>query len=210
MCFIKRGRMLAVAAGALLASVAAGAAQTTVTATTDLNVRAGPGSQYPVIAVIDAGDNAILKGCIQQSKWCAVDEGDRTGYVYSDYLMADLGGTRVIVTNRPANSDIVYIDPPAEGSIAVIDGATTASIGDELIGPVEDVRVIDPPDTVRTYITTNRVDPVYLDGEVVVGAGIPDRVVLRDIPDYEYRYVYVNGVPALVEPSSRRIVYVAR
>lgn len=210
MCFIKRGRMLAVAAGALLASVAAGAAQTTVTATTDLNVRAGPGSQYPVIAVIDAGDNAILKGCIQQSKWCAVDEGDRTGYVYSDYLMADLGGTRVIVTNRPANSDIVYIDPPAEGSIAVIDGATTASIGDELIGPVEDVRVIDPPDTVRTYITTNRVDPVYLEGEVVVGAGIPDRVVLRDIPDYEYRYVYVNGVPALVEPSSRRIVYVAR
>ena len=210
MTFVERGQMLAVAAGGLLATVAAAAAQTTVTATTDLNVRAGPGSQYPVIAVIDAGDNAILKGCIQQSKWCAVDEGDRTGYVYSDYLMADLGGTRVIVTNRPANSDIVYIDPPAEGSVAVIDGATTASIGDELIGPADDVRVIDPPAPVRTYITTNRVDPVYLEGEVVVGAGIPDRVVLREIPDYEYRYVYVNGVPALVEPESRRIVYVAR
>ena len=32
--------------------------------------------------------------------------------------------------------------------------------------------------------------------------------MLREIPDYEYRYSYVNGQPVLVEPSSRRIVYV--
>lgn len=210
MSFVKRGRMLAIAGGALLSTVAIAAAETPVTATTDLNVRSGPGSQYPVIGVIDAGDTALLKGCIQQSKWCAIDEGDKSGYVFSDYLAADMGGTRVIVTKRPANSDIVYIDPPAEGSIAVIDGATTASIGDELIGPVEDVHVIDPPDMVRTYVTANRVEPVYLDGEVVVGAGLPDRVVLNDIPDYDYEYVYVNGQPVLVEPSSRRIVYVYR
>ena len=62
----------------------------------------------------------------------------------------------------------------------------------------------------RTYVTTNQVEPVYLDGEVVVGAGLPETVELREIPDYEYRYVYVNGQPVLVEPSSRRIVYVVR
>ena len=44
----------------------------------------------------------------------------------------------------------------------------------------------------------------------VAGAGLPETVVLREIPDYEYRYVYVNGQPVLVEPSSRRIVYVMR
>jgi hypothetical protein len=69
---------------------------------------------------------------------------------------------------------------------------------------------IDPPDQVRTYITSNPVDPVYLEGEVVVGAGIPEAVQLREIPDYEYRYVYVNRQPVLVEPGSRRIVYVIR
>jgi hypothetical protein len=63
---------------------------------------------------------------------------------------------------------------------------------------------------VRTYVTSNQVDPVYLDGEVVVGASLPETVQLREIPDYEYRYVYVNGQPVLVEPQSRRIVYVMR
>ena len=68
--------------------------------------------------------------------------------------------------------------------------------------------VIDPPERVRTYVSTNEIEPVYLDGEVVVGAGLPETVELREIPDYEYRYVYVNSQPVLVEPTSRRIVYV--
>jgi hypothetical protein len=70
--------------------------------------------------------------------------------------------------------------------------------------------IIDPPDQVRTYVTSNQADPVYLEGEVVVGATLPETVALREIPDYEYRYVYVNGQPVLVEPSSRQIVYVMR
>ena len=57
----------------------------------------------------------------------------------------------------------------------------------------------------------NPVDPVYLQGEVVVGAGLPETVQLRPVPDYgTYRYVYVNGQPVLVDPASRRIVYVYR
>ena len=83
---------------------------------------------------------------------------------------------------------------------AVIDRTTTSAV----------TAGIDPPERVRTYVTSNRVEPVYLDGDVVVGADLPETVVLRDIPDYEYRYVYVNGQPVLVEPSSRRIVYVMR
>ncbi|TIV09513.1 MAG: DUF1236 domain-containing protein, partial [Mesorhizobium sp.] len=51
---------------------------------------------------------------------------------------------------------------------------------------------------------------VYLDGEVVTGATLPDTVELREIPDYRYRYVYVNNQPALVDPGTRRIVYVMR
>ena len=55
---------------------------------------------------------------------------------------------------------------------------------------------------VRTYVTSNKIDPVYLDGEVVVGAGFSDTVELREIPDYEYRYVCVNGLPV---PGPRKI-----
>ena len=61
-----------------------------------------------------------------------------------------------------------------------------------------------------TYVRTNEVEPVYLDGEVVVGAGLPDTVEIRPIPEYDYNYVYVNRQPVLVEPESRRIVYVIR
>ena len=63
---------------------------------------------------------------------------------------------------------------------------------------------------VVTYVRTNKMEPVYLDGEVVVGASLPETVVLNEVPDYEYRYVYVNGQPVLVEPQTRRIVYVVR
>ena len=63
-----------------------------------------------------------------------------------------------------------------------------------------------PAAEVRTYIGANRLDPVYLDGEVVTGAALPDTVELCEIPDYKYRYVYVNGQPALVDPATRRIM----
>ena len=33
-------------------------------------------------------------------------------------------------------------------------------------------------------------------------------VVLNNVPDYRYQYVYVNDTPVLVDPVTRRIVYV--
>lgn len=45
-------------AGALVAMSGAALAETAVSAVTDLNVRAGPGPQYPVIGVLAAGQSA--------------------------------------------------------------------------------------------------------------------------------------------------------
>ncbi|WP_327787154.1 DUF1236 domain-containing protein [Rhabdonatronobacter sediminivivens] len=56
----------------------------------------------------------------------------------------------------------------------------------------------------------NPVDPIFLDGEVVVGAGIPETVALAEVPESEYYYSYVNGVRVLVERDQRRIVYIVR
>jgi len=195
-----------VAAAALFALGGAAFAQSAVVATTDLNVRAGPGPQHAVVGVVGAGQSATLDGCVQGSKWCVIAFNGGEGWVYSDYITGDFGGTQVVLTERPADSGVVIVDPPAD-----IDVGTTASVsGEILVDDADAGPYIDPPETVRTYMTTNEIDPVYLDGEVVVGAGVPDTVTLREIPDYEYRYVYVNGQPVLVEPDSRRIVYVLR
>ena len=61
-------------AGALVAMSGAALAETAVSAVTDLNVRAGPGPQYPVIGVLAAGQSATLQGCIANSKWCTIAE----------------------------------------------------------------------------------------------------------------------------------------
>ncbi|TIP29824.1 MAG: DUF1236 domain-containing protein [Mesorhizobium sp.] len=190
-------------AGALVAMSGTALADTAVSAVADLNIRAGPGPQYPVIGVLAAGQSATLDGCIQNSKWCTIAEANGQGWIYSDYVTADFGGNEVVLTRRPADADITIVEAPAD--IDDPDIYTGAIVAGE---PIEPIRR--PPAEVRTYIETNRVDPVYLEGEVVTGATLPDTVELREIPDYDYRYVYVNGQPALVDPGTRRIMYVER
>ncbi|TIN09757.1 DUF1236 domain-containing protein [Mesorhizobium sp.] len=190
-------------AGALVAMSGTALADTAVSAVADLNIRAGPGPQYPVIGVLAAGQSATLDGCIQNSKWCTIAEANGQGWIYSDYVTADFGGNEVVLTRRPADADITIVEAPAD--VDDPDIYTGAIVAGE---PIEPIRR--PPAEVRTYIETNRVDPVYLEGEVVTGATLPDTVELREIPDYDYRYVYVNGQPALVDPGTRRIIYVER
>jgi uncharacterized protein YraI len=190
-------------AGALVAMSGAALADTAVSAITDLNVRAGPGPQYPVIGVLAAGQSATLNGCIENSKWCTIAEAGGQGWVYSDYVTADLGGSRVVLTRRPAAS-VAVVEAPAASS-DYPETYTGAIISADPIDPIDR-----PPAEVRTYIGAHQLDPVYLDGEVVPGAILPDTVELREIPDYNYRYVYVNGQPTLVDPGTRRIMYVVR
>jgi uncharacterized protein YraI len=216
------------AAGALVAMSGAAFADTSVSAVTDLNVRAGPGPQYPVIGVLAAGQQATLNGCLENSKWCTIAEAQGQGWVYSDYVAADFGGSQVMLTERPADSGVAIVSPPADiggGDAGAFAGGATGAIAGAIVGgPVGAAvggaagtiaggatgTVIDPPEAVRHYVVTHQEAPVYLDGEVVTGATLPDTVVLREVPDYQYRYVNVNGQPVLVEPQSRQIVYVVR
>ncbi|NGO49902.1 DUF1236 domain-containing protein [Allomesorhizobium camelthorni] len=223
---MKPNLLISAAASALLAMSASALAQTSVTATTDLNVRAGPGPQHPVIGVLAAGQATTLNGCIEGSKWCSVAEAGGQGWVYSDYLTGNFGGQQVVITERPAGSVEVVTAPSGDGGAegAVVGGTTGAVAGAIIGGPVGAAvggvagatiggatgAAAEPPAEVRTFITSNRVEPVFLEGEVVVGASLPETVELREIPNYEYRYVNVNNQPVLVEPGTRRIVYVMR
>ncbi|MNV85871.1 hypothetical protein D3C71_1798550 [compost metagenome] len=55
----------------------------------------------------------------------------------------------------------------------------------------------------------NPVDPVNAEGDVVVGYVLPQDVTVHEIPDSTtYGYVYIDGRPALVESSSRTVIWV--
>jgi uncharacterized protein YraI len=202
-------------------------AQTVVTATSDLNIRSGPGPQYPVVGVIGIDGQAALDGCLEGSRWCRVNYNGVDGWAYSDYLIADYSGREIVVTRRPAEAEIpvvTYEGSSGTGAGAAVGTAGGVVAGALIGGPIGAAvggiagatagatagTAIDPSPQVRAYIIENEIEPVYLEGEVVVGAGVPETVELREIPDYEYRYVYINGQPVIVEPRERRIVYVVR
>lgn len=67
-----------------------------------------------------------------------------------------------------------------------------------------------PSRNVRNFIAANPLETVYLEGNLALGAGLPVEVDLFPVPGSRFSYAYVNDYPVLVEPASRRIVYVYR
>lgn len=195
-------------AAALLSMTGIAAAQTTAMATADLNIRSGPGPQYPAIGVLRTSEQATVNGCMPGSNWCSVVSSTGIqGWAYAAYLVTGVnGGSTVVVTQLPSGMvpTITY-----EGSGAVVGGPTGPVTGAIVGGPPAAIETIaPPPPNVVQYMETNPVEPLQLEGRVAVGETLPPTVMVHEIPDYEYRYVYINGEPVLVEPQSRRIVYV--
>lgn len=200
--------MAAMAAAAAIGGAAPSlAAGTTATATADLNIRSGPGPQYQPVDVIPNGQSVAVEGCLRGSQWCQVDYNGQTGWSYGKYLTTNYQGQTVIIENQPSAVPTATYSAPANAP------APARPVEGELIGRVGDVAppaIEPPPAAVRTYVVDHSVQPAYLNGEVVVGAGVPDTVELQQVPDYSYDYTYVNNEPVLVDPASRRIVYIYR
>ena len=215
-------RVVLSAAIASLAMIGAAHAQTTAIATTDLNIRSGPGPEHPIIGNMGANRRATVIGCVEGSLWCQVNFRGIQGWAYSQYMSLNPGNNReVVVTDpppyAPRGMPAVTYRTPANGI-----GPNGAGYAEPVIRSDIDAAArgayamapnavpVTPPSAVGTYVTANPVDPIVLDGEVVVGAGLPRTVVLQAIPDYRYQYVYVDEQPVLVDPATRRIVYVFR
>lgn len=211
--------LLSAAVGVLLSTSAQAATQ--ASAFTDLNLRAGPGPTYQVIGVIPADGVVSVEGCLDAANWCKVSFGGAQGWASGDYLTAMVDNAPVVVyTNRDKVKvgSVTYEDKSDTGALA---GAATGAIAGAVIaGPVGALvgvmlgggfgAAVAPDAKVTTYVTGNPTEPVYLDGEVVIGAGIPETVMLSDVPDSEYSYAYVNGVPVIVERKQRQVVYIVR
>jgi len=185
----------------------AGFAQAGMMATTatDLTVYSGPGADYPSVGVATRGSAAALDGCLEGDSWCRIDVNGLRGWVYAQELTVDYNGAPVIVQERRMDIGVPVVTYEQTGSVA---GPADPAPGDELIGTVDGSGAIVPPPEVLTYIDRTPMDAVPYDGEVVVGATLPSDVVISRVPDYQYSYVRINDRPMLVDPQSRRIVYV--
>lgn len=177
------------------------ATQTLATAITPLNIRSGPGPEYPVIGSIPTNGQATVMGCIEGSLWCQITYNGAQGWAYSQYMQST--GIRTL-------PPVAYTAPPATTGVAIVRPTYSGDFIAPVASTTAPLQIAPPPQTVQTYIVQNPRPQVYLNGEVVEGAGLPPSVALTAVPDSEYQYAYVNGVPVLVEPSSRRVRYIYR
>lgn len=197
-------------AAAMLAAAPA-LADMQASATTDLNLRAGPGVGYPVVGVIGADRAVAVDGCLDPADWCKVIHDGQEGWAYGAYLTAPLDGDRAPLIDAADALDVgtvTFVETPGVEQVIVDPVGEIATPDIVSITPVERVGTL--PDDTIAYVRSNPVDPVYLDGEVVVGAALPETVTVYDVPQSEYRYVNVNGQYVLLEPDGRRVIYIER
>jgi uncharacterized protein YraI len=191
---------------ALIAGPAA--ALTASSPTGHLNVRSGPGFQYQVVSQIPANVPAQITGCIADYSWCAVAlPGGLTGWASAQYLVTGAGG-------KPTNLQVsgfqlgIPVIVPQPGTAVV----ATPPVGVMVAVPptVGVVEPVVPAPTVLSYMMQQAVQPVIVNGEVMVGAVLPAAVPVYPVPASPYVYSYVNGQRVLIEPTARKIVYVVR
>ena len=51
-----------------------------------LNVRSGPGPDYPVVHVLEAGEHVNIGACTDTGNWCQVSNQSADGWAYAPYL----------------------------------------------------------------------------------------------------------------------------
>lgn len=202
-------------------------AQVSAIAATDLNLRAGPDTVFTATSVINRGDMVTVNGCVETSDWCDVDYMGMQGWAYAPYLAVEVDGNYTAISSNPAGFEVdtvtfTPVEEQLEQNEAAVAGATFGTIAAiALGGPVGGViaggilgasagAIAEEPDeTVITFVTANTVEDVRLLGEPVIGARVPlDQVTVYDVPDEPmFKYLYLNGKPAVVTAEEGTIVY---
>lgn len=171
-----------------------------------LNVRSGPGFQYPVVAQMPANTRFPVTGCLQDYSWCSVVVGNVSGWASAPYLVTEAGGKPTNLQVSGAQLGIPIVVAPATGAAVVATPPVGAMV--PVAPAVGVVAPILPPPPVVSYVTQQAVEPVIVNGEVMVGAVLPAAVPVYTVPESPYAYAAVNGQRVLIDPGARRIVYV--
>ncbi|QOL81427.1 DUF1236 domain-containing protein [Pseudooceanicola spongiae] len=213
-------KIFSLSTAALLTATSAMAA-TDATATTDLNLRAGPGPMAEILTVIPGDEMVSVEECATGLEWCKVTYDGTEGWAYSPYLTASIDSQPVVVYDNVQRLEIQSVDVNEDerAASATVGGLSAGALAMSLIGGPAAVAAgvlagtalgaAAVPEKTVTYVTEHPVEPVYLNGEVAVGAGIPQEVTLAAIPDTTESYAYINGQPVIVD-QDRTIVHVVR
>lgn len=172
--------------------------------TAHLNLRSGPGTQYPVIGVMDYNVRSEITGCLADYSWCAVNVAGLSGWASAEYLVVDEGGSILGVQAQGSATGIPIV--AAEGFAEIVAGPAVGVV----VGAGGHVAAIIPEPAVIEYIAATPVPAVAVTGEIVVGAVVPAAVQLYQVPGSVYGYAIINHSPVLVDVTSRAIVYIHR
>ena len=159
------------AAAAALSSPASAAI--VASAITPLNIRSGPGPQYGVIGAIPTRGQATIIGCIHGSLWCQVSYNGKQGWAYSQYLTATLSGRSLAVAESRQHHAGGNLSGAGRNRRQRCAGARDYRHADRARArrAAAGHRAAAAP--VGTYVVSHPVAPVYLNGEVVEGVGLP-------------------------------------
>ena len=80
--------------------VSAAAVAETAYTTRTVNMRAGPGTEYPVVERVGPGAPVEVAGCLDGWGWCDVIAGPDRGWVSGGYLEYPYEGRRVSILHR--------------------------------------------------------------------------------------------------------------
>lgn len=133
---------------------------------------------------------------------------------------AGFAETTIVQTQPSTTVTQVESDPDTTGGGA-LGGATTGAVAGAVVGgPIgaavggaagaimgdisEDAMT---PET-RTYIMENRTESVVLDSDLTVGTVVPETAPIQTVPNSNVQYVYVNDRPVVVEPETRKVIYI--
>jgi uncharacterized protein YraI len=65
--------------------------------TGDVNLRAGPDTSYPRVAMLRAGEPVAIEGCVDGWSWCDVATVEDRGWVAGNFLQEEYQGQRVLI-----------------------------------------------------------------------------------------------------------------
>ncbi|MEX3008739.1 SH3 domain-containing protein [Hoeflea sp. TYP-13] len=88
--------MLAIIGASSLAGAAQAATPSFTTA--NVNLRAGPGTSYPVIVTVPNGTPITTYGCLENYNWCDVSWGTERGWMSASYIQITYLGEPHIIT----------------------------------------------------------------------------------------------------------------
>jgi uncharacterized protein YraI len=88
-------------AALLLSALVAGpafAATVNAVTTASVNLRAGPGTHYPIVTVLPDYADVAIHGCLADYSWCDISWSRERGWVSAHYLSVSYPGGPVIVS----------------------------------------------------------------------------------------------------------------